>query len=119
MTRIRILTAGVAGTGLCCYRVRGVDFSSANCRLLYGHYTGNIHTYYYYYYYYHSITPSLFHSRLKNPPILQILPTVAFLFFFRTDYMDSTDCLLILLGTSVFYVFSCFPLFSCWFHAID
>jgi len=35
-----------------------------------------------------SITPSLFHSRLKTS-LLQILPTVAFLFFFRTDSTDS------------------------------
>jgi len=40
-----------------------------------------------------SITPSLFHSRLKKLPFLLILPTVAFLFFFRTDSTDSPDCL--------------------------
>ena len=34
--------------------------------------------------------------------ILQILPTVAFLFFFRTDSMDSPDCLPILLSISLF-----------------
>ena len=38
-----------------------------------------------------------------KPSFLQILPTVAFLFFFRTDYMDFTDCLLLLLSISVFY----------------
>ena len=38
-----------------------------------------------------SITPSLFHSRLKNFPFLQILPTTAFLFFLRTDSTDSPD----------------------------
>jgi len=32
------------------------------------------------------------------------LPIVAFFFFFRTDYMDSPDCLLILLNISVFYI---------------
>ena len=37
-----------------------------------------------------SITPSLFHSGL-NLPFLQILPTVTFLFFFRTDSTDSPD----------------------------
>ena len=36
-------------------------------------------------------------------PFLQILPTVAILFFFRTDYTDSPDCLAILLSLSVFY----------------
>ena len=37
-----------------------------------------------------------------NPlSFLQIFPTAAFLFFFRTDYMDSPDCLLLLLSISV------------------
>jgi len=55
-----------------------------------------------------------------KPSFLQILPIVAFLFFFRTDYLDFTDCLLLLLSISVFY-FSVFlfSLFSCWFHALD
>ena len=39
-----------------------------------------------------------------NLPFLQILPTIAFLFFFRTDSTDSPDCLLLLLSISVFYV---------------
>jgi len=39
-----------------------------------------------------------------NLPFLQILSTVAFLFFFSTDYMDSPDCLLLLLRISVFYI---------------
>ena len=51
--------------------------------------------------------PSHFHSRLKPSFFLQILPTVAFLFFFSTDYMDSPDCL-ILLSISVFLLFSVF-----------
>ena len=51
-------------------------------------------------------SPSLFHSRLKTYlPFLQILPTAAFLFFFRTDSTDSLDCLPIL-GISVFLLFS-------------
>ena len=40
---------------------------------------------------------------------LQILSTVAFLFFFRTDSTDSPDCLPILLSISVFFSF--FPTF--------
>jgi len=48
----------------------------------------------------HSFIPCL------NLPFLQILPTVAFLFFFRTDYMDSPDCLLMLVSISVFLLFS-------------
>ena len=41
---------------------------------------------------------------------LQILPTAAFpFFFFRTDYLDSPDCLLLLLRISVFTL--CFFLF--------
>jgi len=42
-------------------------------------------------------------------PFLQILPTLAFLFFFRTDSTDSPDGLPILLSVSVFY-FSVFLL---------
>jgi len=56
-----------------------------NYRILYGRHTANIYSYYYYY----SITPSLFHSRLRKFLFLQILPTVAFLFFFRSDSADS------------------------------
>jgi len=36
----------------------------------------------------------------------QILPTVAFLFFFRTDSTDSPDCLPILLSIAVFLLFT-------------
>jgi len=61
---------------------------------------------------------SSFHA--YNLPFLQIIPTVAFLFFFRTDSMDSPDCLPTLLSISVYYflVFYVFPLFSCWFRAV-
>ena len=38
----------------------------------------------------------------ENLPFLQILPTVAYLFFFRTDSTDSADCLPVLLSISVF-----------------
>ena len=56
-----------------------------------------------------------------NLPFLQILPAVAFLFFYRIDSADSPDCLPILLSISVFYFlfFSVFPLFSFWFRAVD
>jgi len=57
-----------------------------------------------------SITLSLFHSKL-NLPFLQTLPTVAFLFFFRTDSADSPDCLPILLTISVFLFSFCFYFF--------
>ena len=36
-------------------------------------------------------------------PFLQILPNVAYFFFFWTDATDSTDCLPILLNISFFY----------------
>ena len=42
------------------------------------------------------------HSFTPGFPFLQILPTVAYLFFFRTDSTDSPDCLPILLSISVF-----------------
>ena len=41
----------------------------------------------------------VFHHRVslsfqaKKLPFLQILPTVAIVYFFRTDYTDSPDCL--------------------------
>jgi len=38
----------------------------------------------------------------QNLSFLQILPTAAFLFFFRTDSTNSPDCLPILLSMSVF-----------------
>ena len=63
---------------------------------------------------------SLFHSRLKTLiPFLRIFPTAAFLFFFRTDYMDSPDCLLLLISVFTFEFFFCFTLFSCRFRAVD
>ena len=50
---------------------------------------------------------------------LQILPTVAFLFFFRTDSTDSPDCLPALLRMSVYYYyFFLFRRFNCWFRAV-
>jgi len=38
-----------------------------------------------------------------------------------TDYPDSLDCLSIILNLSisVFFTFSRFPLFSCWFRTVD
>jgi len=42
---------------------------------------------------------------ILNLPFLQVLPSVAFLFFFRTEYMVSLDCLLILLSISIFNFF--------------
>ena len=54
--------------------------------------------------FWYSITHSLFLSRLKNLPSLQILPTAALPFFYlNIYYMNSPDCLLLLLGISVFY----------------
>ena len=48
--------------------------------------------------------PSLSHSmQALNIPFLQTLPTVAFIFFFRTDSADSLDHLPIHLDIPVFY----------------
>ena len=41
-----------------------------------------------------------------NLPFLQILPIIVCLFFCGTDSTDSPDCLPILLGMSVFLLFS-------------
>ena len=72
--------------------------------------------------------PSLFHHPLtlsfqtENLPFLQI-PHRSLPFFFRTDYTDSPDCLLLLLSISVFFLlfsfFSVFTFFSCRFRAVD
>ena len=68
--------------------------------------------------------PSHFHSRLKNLPFLQNLPShrtaFFFFFFFRTDSTDSSDYLPILLtlSISVLLLLPFFP-FSCWFLVVD
>jgi len=49
----------------------------------------------------------------QNLPFLQILPAVAFLFFFRTDYTDSPDCAYSFLNFSVFHFL------VVGFHAVD
>ena len=70
----------------------------------------------------YSITHSLFLSRLKNLPSLQILPTTALPFFYlNIYYVDSPDCLLLFLAYlfSTFSFFSVFTLFSCRFRAVD
>ena len=65
-----------------------------------------------------SITPHYFIPGL-TPPFLQILPTAAFLFLFKTDSTDSPHSLPILLSMSVFTFYFVFPpLFSCWFRAV-
>ena len=52
----------------------------------------------------YSVTHSLFLSRLKNLPSLQILPTAALPFFYlNMYYVDSPDCLLLFLSIYVFY----------------
>ena len=67
-----------------------------------------------------SVTPLLFHSRLETfiLTFVQILFTVAFIFFLRTDSTDFPDCLPIPQSIFVF-ICSFFPLFSCWFHVAD
>jgi len=77
-----ICAAGTVGNGLVIYVV--LRFVSYLLLLLFHH-------------------PSLFHSRLKTFLFCKSFPPQSFLFFFRTDYMDSPDCLPILLSISVFY----------------
>ena len=65
-------------------------------------------------------THSLIHSKLKTFLFCKSFPPQPFLFFFRTDYMDFPDCLLLLLSISFFFFyFFCFTLFSCRFRAVD
>ena len=102
------------GTSLCSYRVRGVDGSCAK------HLTVESYTVVMPLTFIliiisilsppHSFTPGLKPSFSANPP-RRSLPS------FRADYMNSPDCLLLLLSISVFYVLV-FPLFICWFHAV-
>ena len=49
----------------------------------------------------------------SNLPFLQIIPTVAFLFFFSTDSMHSPNCVAILLSVSVFFYFLVFLFVWC------
>jgi len=80
----------LAGTGLCSYRVRGVDGSCAKHSTVESYTVVMLLTFILIII---SIpSPSHSHSRLKNLPFLQILRTVAFHVFFRTDYMYSPDC---------------------------
>ena len=59
-------------------------------------------------------SPSLFHSRLKNRPFLQIFPAFS-------SSTDSPDCLPILLRKNPFLLFSLsfFPLSSFGFRSVD
>ena len=54
-----------------------------------------------------SITPSLFHSRLKTFLFCKSFPLQPFLFFFRTDSTDSPDCLPRYFRAYPFLLFSC------------
>ena len=104
ITRISIQTTGLAfgGTGQCSYHVRGVDGSRAEhltvesytviiCQqlslLLFGFPSPT-----------HSFIPGLKPSFSANPSHRS--PSF---FFFRIHYMDSPDCLLLLLSISVVY----------------
>jgi len=80
-TRISIQTAGLAfgGTGLCTYRVRGVDGSCAE------HFTVESYTVFicqqsYLLLFWYSITHSLFHSRVKTFLFCKSFPLQPFLF---------------------------------------
>jgi len=101
ITRISIQTAGLAfgGTGLCSYRVRGVDGSCTE-HLTVESYTVIIcqQSYLLLLVFHHH---SLFHSRVKTFLFCKSFPPQLFLFFYRIYYMDSPDCLLLLLSISV------------------
>ena len=83
ITRISIQTAGLAfsGTGLCTYRVRGVDGSCAE------HLTVESYTVFIcqqsYLLFWYSITLSLFHSRLKTFLFCKSFPPQTFLFLLQ------------------------------------
>jgi len=67
------------------------------------------------------LIPHCFIPGLK-PFFLQILPTVAFFVFFRTDSTNFPDCLPIVLSISVFFLLLSFPVFHfllVGFRAVD
>jgi len=112
LDKISIQTAGLAfgGTGLCSYRVRRVDGSCAE-HLAVESYTVvmlltviliiiSIPS---------PLTPSF---QASNLTFLQIRPTAACPFFFRTDYMYSRRLLLLLLSISVFYFLVFFQFYT-------
>jgi len=78
------------------YRVRGVDGSCAE-HLAVESYTIVM-----------LLTFILIIISIPSPLTLQILPTAAFPFFFRTDSTDFPACLLLLLSISVFFTFLVF-----------
>jgi len=105
ITQIRIQTAGLAfgGTGLCSCRVRGVGGSCAEHLTVESYTVVMLLTVILIIISFPSPIHSLFHSRHKTFLFCKsLIPTQPFLFFFRTDYMDSPDCLLLLLSISVF-----------------
>ena len=69
----------------------------------------------------HHPSPLTLSFQAWNFPFLQIIFIAAFCFSPRTDSTHFSVCLLILLSTSVFtfkFLF-CYPIFSCWFRAVD
>jgi len=105
----------LSGTGLCSYRVRGVDGSCAKRRILYGRYAANIHTYYWY-----SITPHSFIPGLK--PSCSANPSHRSLCLFSsglTTWIPRTVYWHFWAYLFLFVSFFRFPLFSCWFRAED
>ena len=113
-TRISFQTAGLAfgSTGLCSYRVRGVDGSCAKHLTAESYmviYAGNSHA--------HSLLVfhhPLFHSRTffsANPFHCSL-----FFFFFRTDHMIAQT--FTVTSEHIRFYFFCFTLFSC-FRAVD
>ena len=101
-----IQTAGLAfgSTGLCSYRVRGVDGICAE------HLTVESYTVFIYQQSYLLLlvipSPTNFYSRLKTFLFCKSFPPQPFLFLLQdSPYMDSPDCLLLFLSISVFYFF--------------
>jgi len=112
LDKISIQTAGLAfgGTGLCSYRVRGVDGSHAKHLTVESYTVVMLLTFILIIIIIPSpLTPSF---QASNLTFLQIRPTAAFPFFFRTDYMYSRRLLLLLLSISVFYFLVFFQFYT-------
>jgi len=107
------------GTGLCSYRVRGVDGSCAE-RLTVESYTAFICQQSYLLLF---GIPSPTHSFIPGlkPSFLQILPTAALPFSSAgfTTWIPQTVYCFLSISVFYFYFFSVFTLFSCRFRAVD
>ena len=120
---IQIAELAFGGTGLCFYRVRGVDGSCAKHSTVECYtviYAATNHTYYYYYYLF-SVTHTFLHSRLKTFLFCKSFPyrSLSFSSSGLTTWISPTFTVTSEHTRFYFLVFFCFTLFNCRFRAVD